>query len=218
MTISAIPESVRRRVFSSSLSDWLDNEVPIEWLVGLLDTIRRNFELFGWDEVCGLPVEPRDEIPPKRFRIDCPGSAYGIEEEIAEAVGEPLETPLVPVHRNTGGLTGPSDGLVYYNPVGLALMMPTEALSLRSIADARVIRSLAGVVEDVVILGGGFIGLEIAATLATGGRRVTVVEAQQRLLARAVAPVVSAHVAERLAGRTSRDHAACGQDVLSRPV
>lgn len=72
-------------------------------------------------------------------------------------------------------------------------------LSLRSIADARAIRELAAKVEDVVILGGGFIGLEIAATLAAGGRRVTVVEAQERLLARAVAPEVSAHVAERLA-------------------
>jgi 3-phenylpropionate/trans-cinnamate dioxygenase ferredoxin reductase subunit len=72
-------------------------------------------------------------------------------------------------------------------------------LSLRSIADARAIRTLAGDIEDVVILGGGFIGLEIAATLAAGGRRVTVVEAQERLLARAVAPDISAHVAERLA-------------------
>ncbi len=31
----------RRRVFCASLSDWLDNEVPIEWLVDLLDLIRR---------------------------------------------------------------------------------------------------------------------------------------------------------------------------------
>jgi len=31
----------RRRVFCSSLSDWLDNEAPIEWLVDLLDTIRQ---------------------------------------------------------------------------------------------------------------------------------------------------------------------------------
>lgn len=31
----------RRRVFSASLSDWLDNEVPIEWLVELLDLIRQ---------------------------------------------------------------------------------------------------------------------------------------------------------------------------------
>src|SRR5690606_6135159 len=73
-------------------------------------------------------------------------------------------------------------------------------LSLRSIADARAIRALAATVEDAVVLGGGFIGLEIAATLAASGRRVTVVEAQERLLARAVAPAVSAHVAERLAG------------------
>jgi 3-phenylpropionate/trans-cinnamate dioxygenase ferredoxin reductase subunit len=72
-------------------------------------------------------------------------------------------------------------------------------LSLRSVADARAIRELAGEVEDVVILGGGFIGLEIAATLAAGGRRVTVVEAQDRLLARVVAPAISAHVTERLA-------------------
>jgi protein gp37 len=31
----------RRRVFCHSLGDWLDNEVPIEWLVDLLDLIRR---------------------------------------------------------------------------------------------------------------------------------------------------------------------------------
>ena len=31
----------RRRVFCASLADWLDNEVPIEWLVDLLDLIRQ---------------------------------------------------------------------------------------------------------------------------------------------------------------------------------
>lgn len=30
----------RQRVFCESLGDWLDNAVPIEWLVGLLETIR----------------------------------------------------------------------------------------------------------------------------------------------------------------------------------
>ncbi|MDQ2635054.1 MAG: FAD-dependent oxidoreductase, partial [Pseudomonadota bacterium] len=85
-------------------------------------------------------------------------------------------------------------------------MLPIEGgplagvLSLRSIADARAIRELAGQVDDVAIIGGGFIGLEIAATLVAGGLRVTVIEAQDRLLARAVAPAVSAHVAGRLAG------------------
>lgn len=70
--------------------------------------------------------------------------------------------------------------------------------SLRSVADARALRSHAATAADVVVLGGGFIGLEIAATLAAAGRRVTVVEAQDRLLGRAVAPFMSAHVAGRL--------------------
>ncbi|MHA6687008.1 NAD(P)/FAD-dependent oxidoreductase [Mesorhizobium sp. A556] len=71
-------------------------------------------------------------------------------------------------------------------------------LSLRSISDARLIRDQSGQSEEVVILGGGFIGLEIAATLTAGGRKVTVVEAAPRLLGRAVAPVVASHVHKRL--------------------
>lgn len=35
----------RRRVFCASLADWLDNEVPIEWLLDLLDMIRRTSNL-----------------------------------------------------------------------------------------------------------------------------------------------------------------------------
>ncbi|WFP76316.1 FAD-dependent oxidoreductase [Mesorhizobium sp. WSM4906] len=71
-------------------------------------------------------------------------------------------------------------------------------VSLRSLADARLIRELSTESEDVVILGGGFIGLEIAATLKAAGRKVTVVEALDRLLGRAVAPVIAAHVRQRL--------------------
>ncbi|MDI6025787.1 FAD-dependent oxidoreductase [Corticibacterium sp. UT-5YL-CI-8] len=73
-------------------------------------------------------------------------------------------------------------------------------LSLRSIADARRIREASGQVEEVVVLGGGFIGLEIAATLSLSGRKVAVIEAQDRLIGRAVAPVISEHVRLRLGG------------------
>jgi len=55
-----------------------------------------NYELFGWSELYGLPVEPRDEVPPKRFRIDCPGSAHGIEEELADAVGQEIPATTSP--------------------------------------------------------------------------------------------------------------------------
>ncbi|RVD15760.1 FAD-dependent oxidoreductase, partial [Mesorhizobium sp. M4B.F.Ca.ET.017.02.2.1] len=71
-------------------------------------------------------------------------------------------------------------------------------VSLRSLADARLIREFSAQSEDVVILGGGFIGLEIAATLRAAGRNVTVVEAVDRLLGRAVAPVIASHVRQRL--------------------
>lgn len=62
---------------------------------------------------------------------------------------------------------------------------------LRGLDDATRLRALVEVATDVVVVGGGFIGLEVAASLRALGRTVTVVEASDRLLARAVAPVVS---------------------------
>jgi hypothetical protein len=55
-----------------------------------------NHELFGWDELWGLPVLPDDRVAPKRFRIQCGGSAFGIEEEIEQTVGAPTEPLVVP--------------------------------------------------------------------------------------------------------------------------
>jgi hypothetical protein len=54
-------------------------------------------ELMGWDELWGLPVLPDDRVPTKRVRIDCDGSAHGIEDEIAEAIAHstPAEVPMV---------------------------------------------------------------------------------------------------------------------------
>ena len=89
--------------------------------------------------------------------------------------------------------TGSRPRLLKLDGAGLA-----GVVSLRSLADARAIRELSAQTEDVVILGGGFIGLEIAATLRAAGRNVTVVEAVDRLLGRAVAPVIAAHVRQRL--------------------
>jgi hypothetical protein len=57
-----------------------------------------NHELFGWDELWGIPVLADDRVAPKRFRIDCDGSAFGIEAEISEAIAidEPLVIPVAP--------------------------------------------------------------------------------------------------------------------------
>ncbi|MEX4009046.1 FAD-dependent oxidoreductase [Mesorhizobium sediminum] len=72
--------------------------------------------------------------------------------------------------------------------------------ALRTATDARRIKSAMATARNVVIVGGGFIGLEIAATMAAAGKGVTVLEIGERLLARAVSPLISTHVLARLAG------------------
>jgi 3-phenylpropionate/trans-cinnamate dioxygenase ferredoxin reductase subunit len=62
---------------------------------------------------------------------------------------------------------------------------------LRTAGDASALRQLQSDAESVVVIGGGFIGLEAAAVARSQGKAVTVVEAADRLVGRAVAPVVS---------------------------
>jgi 3-phenylpropionate/trans-cinnamate dioxygenase ferredoxin reductase subunit len=59
---------------------------------------------------------------------------------------------------------------------------------LRTFDDTLALRAALPTVQHVVVLGGGFIGLEIAATLHALGKQVTVLEAAPRLLARSLSP------------------------------
>lgn len=68
-------------------------------------------------------------------------------------------------------------------------------VSLRSLADARALRARIGAVGSAVVIGGGFIGLEVAAGLASSGKRVTVIEARSRLLERSATPSFAGYVA-----------------------
>jgi 3-phenylpropionate/trans-cinnamate dioxygenase ferredoxin reductase subunit len=67
-----------------------------------------------------------------------------------------------------------------------------NVLLLRTIADVEKIRALAQAGKRAVIIGGGFIGLEAAATLVKHGVQVTVLEGLPRVLARVTSPEVSA--------------------------
>lgn len=62
---------------------------------------------------------------------------------------------------------------------------------LRTVDEASTIKQRLVPAQKVVIIGGGFIGLEIAASARVLGKDVVVLEALPRLMARAVAPVVS---------------------------
>ena len=67
----------------------------------------------------------------------------------------------------------------------------TDVFYLRTLAEAAELRQRLRDANDVAIIGGGFIGLEIAAAARTLGKSVTVIEVGPRLMSRVVAPVVS---------------------------
>lgn len=69
-----------------------------------------------------------------------------------------------------------------------------HALYMRTHEDATRLAARLDAVSSVAIVGGGFIGLELAAAARGRGLDVTVIEAQSRLLARAVPPDMSEHV------------------------
>jgi len=65
------------------------------------------------------------------------------------------------------------------------------AFELRHPDDAVRLRDAAAKADSVIIIGGGYIGLEVAATLTKSGKTVTVIEAAPRLLARVASPPIS---------------------------
>ena len=62
---------------------------------------------------------------------------------------------------------------------------------LRDVGHALELRERLAAAERVLVVGGGFIGLEAAAAATAKGKAVTVVEAADRLIGRVVAPVIS---------------------------
>ncbi len=78
--------------------------------------------------------------------------------------------------------------------------------TLRNIEDARALGQALIAGKRLVVVGGGWIGLEVAATARKKGMSVTVVEAMKRLCERTVPPEISAYL--------SKLHAAHGTEVV----
>ena len=66
-----------------------------------------------------------------------------------------------------------------------------DIVYLRTLDHAVKLKPRLEAAKDVVIVGGGFIGLEVAATAAKAGKKVVMIEAVSRLLERAVSPLIS---------------------------
>jgi 3-phenylpropionate/trans-cinnamate dioxygenase ferredoxin reductase subunit len=73
--------------------------------------------------------------------------------------------------------------------------------SLRQIDDVRRLRGPLDNARNIVIVGGGYIGLEVAAVARGEGREVTVLEAEDRVMKRVTSPVISTFMQDFHAGR-----------------
>ncbi|WP_350333271.1 NAD(P)/FAD-dependent oxidoreductase [Coralliovum pocilloporae] len=76
-------------------------------------------------------------------------------------------------------------------PLPMDGMDADNVVTVRDIADADRMKAMNDQIDNVVVVGGGFIGLEAAAVLRGFGKNVTVVEAAPRLMGRAVSEEVS---------------------------
>jgi len=67
---------------------------------------------------------------------------------------------------------------------------------LRTLDESEDLARRIAAAQRVVVIGGGFIGLEVAAAVRMLGKPVTVLEAAERLMGRVVAPVISSFYAD----------------------
>ncbi|WP_028205160.1 NAD(P)/FAD-dependent oxidoreductase [Paraburkholderia nodosa] len=98
---------------------------------------------------------------------------------------------------------------------------PLEGVvSLRTLADAAALKARLAVARRLVVIGAGFLGLEVASLAAACGREVHVVESLERAMKRALSKTMSAHATAHLErsgvrftfdARVTRLHGAAGR-------
>jgi 3-phenylpropionate/trans-cinnamate dioxygenase ferredoxin reductase subunit len=129
-------------------------------------------------------------------RLPLRAEAYYDKQRIGLLMGQRATTiaPQVKRVRLHSGAVIPYDHLILALGARnrpLPVKGAERALYLRTRDDADAIRDRLDRAQSVAVIGGGFIGLELAAAARTLGKRVTVIEAGPRLMARAVPPLLS---------------------------
>lgn len=128
------------------------------------------------------------------------GAAFYAEEKVELL----LSTPIVAADRTNRTLTTSGGDTLKWDRLALATGArartlpgaPDNVLTLRDLADADRLRDAASAAQRVVVIGGGYIGLEAAASLRLLGKQVCVIEMQDRLLARGATPALATFVAD----------------------
>ena len=136
------------------------------------------------------------ELAPERLYFKPPGFYEDPQIDLR------LETKVTAIDRDAKQLGTDSDGPVAYDKLLIATGARARALPipgidlpgvhmLRSIADVEAIRAALDASRRVVIVGAGYIGMEVAAVTRTLGLDVTVVEMTDRVMSRVVSPEIS---------------------------
>ncbi|MEU2394624.1 FAD-dependent oxidoreductase [Streptomyces sp. NPDC007369] len=127
-------------------------------------------------------------------------ASYAAELGVELRLGAPA-TALDTAGRTVraGGTDIPYDRLVIATGVRARTLPAAEGRTgvhtLRTLDDARALRSELAAARDVVVVGAGFIGAEVASAARALGARVTMVDAQPAPLVRSVGPELGALVA-----------------------
>lgn len=129
-------------------------------------------------------------LAPERF------DALNVEWHAGEAVTS-IDRAARQVHTSRGGTQ--AYDVLFLATGGQARMLPglqphPRVCALRTWADAQALREQLGQARRVLVLGAGWIGLEVAASARALGCEVTVVEAAARVCIRTVPACVSEHL------------------------
>lgn len=115
------------------------------WKGAPLESIWRDSGSLGFALHLGKKIASID--PAKKVATDDAGNAYTYEKLLLATGGSPRPLPF------------PAEGVIYF----------------RTLDDYKALRELAERGSEFVVIGGGFIGSEIAAALAMNGKRVTMI-------------------------------------------
>jgi 3-phenylpropionate/trans-cinnamate dioxygenase ferredoxin reductase subunit len=113
-------------------------------------------------------------------------------ELLAGARVEAIDRAAHVVHLQDGRAIGYAHLVLATGARNRELPGAEHALGLRTLDESRALRERIGPGKRLVVIGGGFIGLEVAAAAHEIGTEVTVVEALDRVMSRVVSPEMSA--------------------------
>jgi 3-phenylpropionate/trans-cinnamate dioxygenase ferredoxin reductase component len=158
--------------------------------------------------VCAEDTVPYERPPlSKEFLLDPAAAAtpfraaeWYAEHDVELLPGTPAAglDPRARVVTLAGGGTLPFDRLLIatgVRPRELPGITGERVCCLRTAADAARLRDRMAAASHVVVLGGGFIGCEVAAAAIRLGKQATILEAMPGLLQRAMSPALGAVVA-----------------------